>query len=282
MGRITTRDIRAMKERGEKIAMLTAYDYSTARLLDEAGVPVLLVGDSLGMVMLGYDSTLPVTMEDMLHHVRAVVRGSKRAHVVADMPFLSYQTSPEDALRNAGRLLQEGGAQSVKLEGGAEMAPTVRRLVSVGIPVMGHLGFTPQSVHQFGGYRVQGRSKEAALRLISDALALEEAGVYAIVLEMVPAHLARLVTERVRVPTIGIGAGPYCDGQVQVVHDMLGLYPDFTPKHAKQYARLGEVIRQAVTAYMEEVRQGAFPTEEHSHRLDPSLMAEIEALAAAL
>ncbi|GBD14474.1 3-methyl-2-oxobutanoate hydroxymethyltransferase [bacterium HR25] len=282
MGRITTRDIRAMKERGEKIAMLTAYDYSTARLLDEAGVPVLLVGDSLGMVMLGYDTTLPVTMEDMLHHVRAVVRGSKRAHVVADMPFLSYQTSPEDALRNAGRLLQEGGAQSVKLEGGAEMAPTVRRLVSVGIPVMGHLGFTPQSVHQFGGYRVQGRSKEAALRLISDALALEEAGVYAIVLEMVPAHLARLVTERVRVPTIGIGAGPYCDGQVQVVHDMLGLYPDFTPKHAKQYARLGEVIRQAVTAYMEEVRQGAFPTEEHSHRLDPSLMAEIEALAAAL
>jgi 3-methyl-2-oxobutanoate hydroxymethyltransferase len=271
-----------MKERGEKIAMLTAYDYSTARLLDEAGVPVLLVGDSLGMVMLGYDTTLPVTMEDMLHHVRAVVRGSKRAHVVADMPFLSYQTSPEDALRNAGRLLQEGGAQSVKLEGGAEMAPTVRRLVSVGIPVMGHLGFTPQSVHQFGGYRVQGRSKEAALRLISDALALEEAGVYAIVLEMVPAHLARLVTERVRVPTIGIGAGPYCDGQVQVVHDMLGLYPDFTPKHAKQYARLGEVIRQAVTAYMEEVRQGAFPTEEHSHRLDPSLMAEIEALAAAL
>jgi len=278
MTRITIHDLKAMKRRGEKIVMLTAYDYSMARLLDEAGIPVLLVGDSLGMVMLGYETTLPVTVDEMLHHVRAVVRGSRRAHVVADMPFLSYQTGPEDAVRNAGRLLKEGGAQSVKLEGGSEVAPIVRRLVQAGIPVMGHLGLTPQAIHQLGGYRVQGRSREAALKLLHDALALEEAGVYAIILETIPAPLARVITERVQIPTIGIGAGPWCDGQVQVIHDILGLYPDLMPKHAKPYARLGEVIREAVAAYRREVQEGAFPGPEQSHAMDEAVLAEVLAL----
>ncbi len=280
MSRITVHDLKAMKRRGEKIVMLTAYDYSTARFLDEAGVHVLLVGDSLGMVMLGYETTLPVTMDEMLHHVKAVVRGSRRAHVVADMPFLSYQTGPEDALRNAGRFLKEAGAQSVKLEGGTEVAPIVRRLVQAGIPVMGHLGLTPQSIHQFGGYRVQGRTKEAAARLLRDALALEEAGAYAVVLETVPAPLARAISERLKIPTIGIGAGPWCDGQVQVVHDILGLYPDMVPRHAKQYARLGETIREAVAAYLREVQEGAFPGPEHSHGMDEAVLAEVLGLAA--
>jgi 3-methyl-2-oxobutanoate hydroxymethyltransferase len=281
VARITVHDLKAMKRRGEKIVMLTAYDYPTARILDEAGIPLLLVGDSLGMVVLGYDTTLPVTVEEMLHHVKAVVRGSRRAHVVADMPFLSYQTGPEDALRNAGRFLKEGGAQSVKLEGGAEVAATVRRLVEAGIPVMGHLGLTPQSIHQLGGYRVQGRTREAAARLLRDALALEEAGAYAIVLETVPAPLARAISQRLKIPTIGIGAGPWCDGQVQVVHDILGLYPDLVPKHAKQYARLGEAIRQAVTAYAREVQEGAFPAPEHSHGMDEAVLAEVLGLATA-
>jgi len=282
MTRITVHDLKAMKRRGEKIVVLTAYDYSMARIVDEVGIPVVLVGDSLGMVMLGYETTLPVTVEEMLHHVRAVVRGSRRAHVVADLPFLSYQTGPEDAVRNAGRLLKEGGAQSVKLEGGREVVPIVRRLVRAGIPVMGHLGMTPQAIHQLGGYRIQGRSREAALRLVRDALALEEAGVYALVLELVPAALARVITERVTVPTIGIGAGPWCDGQVQVIHDILGLYPDFLPKHAKLYARLGEVIREAVAAYAREVREGIFPGPEQSHSIDEEVLAEARALAETL
>jgi 3-methyl-2-oxobutanoate hydroxymethyltransferase len=268
-----------MKRRGEKIVMLTAYDYSMARILDEAGVHVLLVGDSLGMVMLGYESTIPVTMEEMLHHVKAVVRGSRRAHVVADMPFMSYQISPEDALRNAARFLKEGGAQSVKLEGGEEVAETVRRLTQVGIPVMGHLGLTPQSIHQLGGYHVRGKTKEQAAKLIRDALALEEAGAYAIVLENVPAPLARAITERVRIPTIGIGAGPWCDGQVQVLQDILGLYPDFVPRHAKQYLRLGELTRQAVAQYAAEVQEGSFPGPEHSHSMDEKVLEEVLALA---
>jgi 3-methyl-2-oxobutanoate hydroxymethyltransferase len=282
MTRITVHDLKAMKRRGEKIVVLTAYDYSMARIVDEVGIPVVLVGDSLGMVMLGYETTLPVTVEEMLHHVRAVVRGSRRAHVVADLPFLSYQTGPEDAVRNAGRLLKEGGAQSVKLEGGREVVPIVRRLVRAGIPVMGHLGMTPQAIHQLGGYRIQGRSREAALRLVRDALALEEAGVYALVLELVPAALARVITERVTVPTIGIGAGPWCDGQVQVIHDILGLYPDFLPKHAKLYARLGEMIREAVAAYAREVREGIFPGPEQSHSIDEEVLAEARALAETL
>jgi len=272
MRRVSIHDLKAMKQRGEKIAMLTAYDYPTARLLDEAGVPIILVGDSLGMVVLGYDSTLPVTMADMLHHVRAVVRGTQRAHVVADMPFMSYQAGPEDALRNAGRFLQEAGAQSVKLEGGVSVAETVRRLVEAGIPVMGHIGLTPQSVNQFGGYKVQGKTPAAAVKLLNDAAALEQAGAYAVVLETIPAPLGKLISERLSIPTIGIGAGPHCDGQVQVLHDMLGLYPDFVPKHAKQYAHLAEEIGRAVREYVAEVQEGRFPTERESFRMAPEAL----------
>jgi 3-methyl-2-oxobutanoate hydroxymethyltransferase len=279
MGRIAVHELRAMKERGEKIAMLTAYDYPTAKILDAAGVPVILVGDSLGMVVLGYDSTIPVTMEEMLHHTKAVVRGTERAIVVGDMPFMSYQTSVEDALRNAGRFLQEAGATAVKLEGGAPMAETVSRLVAVGIPVMGHLGLTPQSLHQLGGYKVQGKTPAAAVKLLDDAVALQEAGVFAIVLEGIPAPLGKLVTEKLAVPTIGIGAGPHCDGQVQVIHDLLGLCTGFVPKHAKQYAHLSEEIRDAVARYIEEVKSGGFPTARESSSMDEAVLAELAATA---
>lgn len=279
MPRISVTELKAMKRRGEKFAMITAYDYPTARLAEAAGVPVILVGDSLGMVVLGYDSTIPVTLEDIIHHTKAVVRGTERAMVVADMPFMSYQTSPEDALRNAGRLLQEAGATAVKLEGGVHMAPTVKRLVEVGIPVMGHIGLTPQSVNQLGGYKVQGKTPAAAVKVLNDAKALEEAGAFAIVLETIPTPLAKLVTERVKVPTIGIGAGPHCDGQVQVFHDMLGLYPGYIPKHAKQYAQLARTIEEAVGQYVREVREGAFPTAEQSFPMDESLLAELAQMA---
>jgi len=281
MRRVSIDDLKAMKQRGEKFAMLTAYDYPTARLLDEAGVPIILVGDSLGMVVLGYSSTLPVTMADMIHHVSAVVRGTQRAHVVADMPFMSYQASSEDALRNAGRFLQESGAQSVKLEGGVSVAETVRRLVEAGIPVMGHIGLTPQSLNQFGGYKVQGKTPAAAVKLLNDAVALEQAGAYAVVLETTPAPLGKLISERLSIPTIGIGAGPYCDGQVQVLHDMLGLYPDFVPKHAKQYAHLAEEIGRAVREYLTEVQEGRFPTERESFMMGPegeAVLAELSGL----
>ena len=270
-----------MKERGEKIAMLTAYDYPTARLLDEAGVPIILVGDSLGMVVLGYSSTLPVTMTDMLCHVAAVVRGTQKTHVVADMPFLSYQAGPEDAMRNAGRFLQEAGAQSVKLEGGVTVAETVRRLVEAGIPVMGHVGLTPQSVNQLGGHKVQGKTPAAAVKLLNDAVALEQAGAYAVVLETIPAPLGKVISERLSIPTIGIGAGPYCDGQVQVLHDMLGLYPDFVPKHAKQYAHLAEEIGRAAREDLTEVQEGRFPTERESFMMGPdgeAVLAELPGL----
>ena len=279
MRRVSIDDLKAMKECGEKIAMLTAYDYPTARLLDEAGVPIILVGDSLGMVVLGYSSTLPVTMADMLHHVSAVVRGTQRTHVVADMPFMSYQAGPEDALRNAGRFLQEAGAQSVKLEGGVSVAETVRRLVEVGIPVMGHIGLTPQSVNQFGGYKLQGKTPAAAVKLLNDAVALEQAGAYAMVLETIPAPLGKLVSERVSIPTIGIGAGPYCDGQVQVLHDMLGLFGDFVPKHAKQYAHLAEEIGRAAREYLTEVQEGRFPTERESFMMGPEGEAALAELS---
>lgn len=275
MGKISIQDLKAMKAQSEKIAMLTAYDYSSAKLLDSAGVHVILVGDSLGMVMLGYDSTLPVTLDDMIHHTRAVVRGTRRAHVVLDMPFMTYQTSPEDALRNAGRALQESGADSVKLEGGVVMAETVARLVQVGIPVMGHIGLTPQSINQLGGYKVQGKTPAAAVRLVNDAVALEQAGAYAIVLECLPAPLSKLITERLSIPTIGIGAGPDCDGQVQVFHDFLGLYPDFTPKHAKRFASLGDQIVEATRNYIAEVQQGVFPTEKESYQIDETTLAEL-------
>ena len=275
MGRLTVKDIQAMKERGERIAMVTAYEYTMARAADAAGVHMVLVGDTLGMVVLGYDSTIPVTMEDMLHHVRPVVRGTQRALVVGDLPFMSYHISPEQALQNAARMMQEGGCQAVKLEGGATVAETVRRIVACGIPVMGHIGLTPQSVHALGGFRVQGRGLEEARRLLADAVALEEAGCFAVVLELVPAPLARLVSRRLRVPTIGIGAGPHCDGQVQVLHDLLGLYTDFVPKHAKRYLELAEEVRGALARYVEEVQQGAFPTEKESFKMDEAVLAEL-------
>ncbi len=275
MRRVTANDIKAMKAKGEKIPVITAYDYPTARLADEAEFPIILVGDSLGMVVLGYDSTIPVTMDDMAHHTGAVARGANHALIVADMPFMSFQISSADALRNAGRLVQEGGAQSVKLEGGKSVAAAVRRIVGSGIPVMGHVGLTPQSVHRFGGYRVQGKAREQAVQLLRDAQALEEAGAYAVVLELIPAPLARIITQRLTIPTIGIGAGPHCDGQVQVLHDMLGLYPDFVPKHTKQYLRLSELISDALRRYVQEVREGAFPTEKESFDMDEALLSEL-------
>ena len=278
MPRTTVRDLARMKAQGEKIPMITAYDYTSARLADAAKIPVVLVGDSLGMVVLGHDSTLTVTMEDMIHHTKAVSRGTKEALLVADMPFMSYQIDPAQAMTNAGRLLQEGGAQSVKLEGGRPMAETVGRIVDCGIPVMGHIGLTPQSVHAFGGYRVQGRGIKEAEGLIMDAEALQEAGAYALVLELVPAPLAELISRRLTIPTIGIGAGPGCDGQVQVLHDMLGLFTDFVPKHAKQYANLGKIIQEAFCQYAEEVRQGAFPTSKESFTMDPETLRELAVL----
>jgi len=275
MRRVTANDIKAMKAKGEKIPVITAYDYPTARLADGAEFPIILVGDSLGMVVLGYESTIPVTMDDMAHHTKAVARGANHALIVADMPFMSFQISSADALRNAGRLVQEGGAQSVKLEGGESVAEEVRRIVGSGIPVMGHVGLTPQSVHRFGGYRVQGKAREQAAQLLRDAQALEEAGAYAVVLELIPAPLARIITQRLTIPTIGIGAGPYCDGQVQVLHDMLGLYPDFVPKHTKQYLRLSELISDALRRYVQEVREGVFPTENESFDMDEALLSEL-------
>ena len=257
--RTTIRDIQNMKGRGERIPMMTAYDYSAARMLDEAGIPLILVGDSLGHVVLGYDTTLPVTMEDMIRHAGAVVRGTQRAHVAVDMPFMSYQADPTEAVRNAGRLMQEGGAQSVKLEGGRSVAETVRRIVAAGIPVMGHIGLTPQSVNQLGGYRVQGKSPEHGQGLLEDALALEDAGAYAVVLELVTGSLARTITERLSISTIGIGSGVHCDGQVQVYHDLLGLFTDFVPRHAGRYGNLADVIRSAVSSYSQDVRDGRFP-----------------------
>ncbi len=278
MPRTTVRDLARMKAQGEKIPMITAYDYTAARLADAAKIPVVLVGDSLGMVVLGHDSTIPVTMEDMIHHTKMVARGTKEALLVADMPFMSYQIDHAQAMANAGRLLQEGGAQSVKLEGGRQMAETVRCIVDCGIPVMGHIGLTPQSVHALGGYRVQGREIKEAEGLILDAEALQEAGAYALVLELVPAPLAELISRRLTIPTIGIGAGPGCDGQVQVLHDMLGLFTDFVPKHAKQYANLGQTIQEAFCQYAEEVRQGVFPTSKESFTMDPETLRELTVL----
>jgi 3-methyl-2-oxobutanoate hydroxymethyltransferase len=262
--RTTIHQIQRMKEAGEKFAMLTAYDYPTAKILDEAGIPMLLVGDSLGMVVLGYETTLPVTMDDMLHHIKAVMRGAKQALVVGDLPFMSFQADGDDAIRNAGQLIKEGGCQAVKLEGGERVAETVYRLVEAGIPVQGHLGLTPQSVNQLGGYKLQGRTPKAAVRLLNDAHALQQAGVFSIVLEGIPALLAQRITSRVSVPTIGIGAGPHCDGQVQVIHDLLGLIPDINPRHAKRYASVAEIIGDAVTRYSREVRDGAFPSAAES------------------
>ncbi len=273
--RITINQIREMKQKGEKITMLTAYDYATAKIVDEAGIPLILVGDSLGMVVLGYESTIPVTMAEMLHHTKAVVRGTKQAMVIGDMPFMTYHVSIEDALRNATRFIQEGGAQAVKLEGGVTVAEKVRRIVECGIPVMGHIGLTPQSIYQLGGYKVRGKTQETAARLVEDAKALEEAGAFAIVLETVPTQLATLITQSIIIPTIGIGAGIGCDGQVQVINDILGSFTDFVPKHAKQYAKLADIIRNAVTEYHNEVKAGSFPTDKQSFSMDESVLAEL-------
>ncbi|MBN2405831.1 MAG: 3-methyl-2-oxobutanoate hydroxymethyltransferase [Coriobacteriia bacterium] len=272
---VTTLKLAQMKAAGEPIVMITAYDAPSARVVDAAGVDVVLVGDSLGMVMLGHTSTLPVTMDDMIHHTAAVSRGISRALIVADMPFMSYQITHEEALRNAGRFLAEAGANAVKIEGGTEVAPLVERLVAAGIPVMGHVGLTPQSVNVFGGYRVQGRDAASALRLIDDCLALEAAGAFAIVLELVPAEVAAMASEELSIPTIGIGAGSGCDGQVQVFHDLLGI-GDFTPRHAKRYAEIGAAMTEAVGSYAADVRGGTFPGEDQLTHADEEVVAELE------
>ncbi|GAB4479146.1 MAG: 3-methyl-2-oxobutanoate hydroxymethyltransferase [Anaerolineales bacterium] len=262
--KITLTELRRKKELGQPITMLTAYDYPTARALDEAGLDVILVGDSLGMVVLGYPNTLQVTMEEMLHHCRAVARGTQTAFLVGDMPFMSYQVSIPEAVRNAGRFLQEGGMEAVKLEGGRERAETIRAIVTAGIPVMGHLGLTPQSVHQLGGFRPQGRDAAAARRLLEDALILQEAGCFSLVLESVPKQVAAYITQHLEIPTIGIGAGAACDGQVLVTHDLLGLFDRFTPRFVKQYAQLYPLMRAAFAQYIAEVRNGSFPDADHS------------------
>ncbi len=266
--KITTATFRQKKERGEPITMLTAYDYPTALAQDQAGVDSILVGDSLGMVVLGYENTLPVTMEDMLHHARAVARGARYALLIGDMPFMSYQVSTEDAVRNAGRFLQEAGMEAVKLEGGRERADAVRAIVQAGIPVMGHLGLTPQSINQFGGFRAQGKTAAAAKRLVEDAVMLEEAGCFGIVLESVPARLAQLISQKLSIPTIGIGAGVGCDGQVLVSHDILGLFDRFTPRFVKKYADLHGEMQRAFTDYIADVQQRSFPAAEHSIEMD--------------
>ncbi len=263
------------KQKGEKISMLTAYDYSTAKLVDQAGIDGILVGDSLGNVMLGYEDTLSVTVEDMIHHGAAVARGVKNALVVIDMPFLSYQTSVYDAVKNAGRLVKEGHAGAVKLEGGKEFAPQIRAITAASIPVMGHLGLTPQSIHTLGGYRVQGKTEAAAQKLLEDALAVEEAGAFALTLECVPAKLAELITSKLSIPTIGIGAGAGCDGQVLVYQDMLGMFNDYTPKFVKRFAEVGEVMKNAFAEYNRQVKEGSYPDEAHSFGMDEDVLKKL-------
>lgn len=266
--KITVVEAQKMKHGRRKITALTAYDYPFAKLLDEAGVDIILVGDSLGMVVLGYENTLPVTIEDMIHHTKAVKRGIRRALLAADMPFMSYQVSIDKALVNAGRLVKEGGAEAVKLEGGVLIQKIVSSIVNIGIPVMGHIGLTPQSIHKFGGYRVQGRESIQAKKIVEDAKALEDAGAFSIVLEGIPLELAKEITGALKIPTIGIGAGQFCDGQVMVIHDLLGLSGEFKPKFVKQYADTGEIIKNAVKDYIKDVVDGNFPTEEHSYFME--------------
>lgn len=263
------------KAKGEKLTMLTAYDYSTAKLIDSTGVDAILVGDSLGNVMLGYEDTVSVTMEDMIHHGAAVARGASNAMVIIDMPFMSYQTSVYDAVVNAGRLMKEGRANGVKLEGGVEVTKEIKAIVSAGIPVMAHIGLTPQSINSFGGYKVQGRDEAAALKLIEDALAVQEAGAFAVVLECVPEKLASLVTSKLDIPTIGIGAGAGCDGQVLVYADMMGMFSDYVPKFVKKFANVGEVMRQACKAYVDEVKEGTYPAKEHTYAIDDQVIEKL-------
>lgn len=275
MNKVTTSTFGEMKSKGEKITVLTAYDYSMAKLLDEAGVECLLVGDSLGMTMLGYEDTLSVTMEDMIHHTKAVSRGTKQAMVVGDMPFLSYHISDEEAVRNAGRFLKEAGAQAVKLEGGYAIKSRIEAILAAQIPVMGHLGLTPQSVNLFGGFKVRGKSEEQAKKLIEEAKLLEHLGCFAIVLECVPEKLATLISSQLSIPTIGIGAGAGCDGQVLVIQDLLGMYTEMTPKFVKQYAVLKEDITQAVKSYCSEVKSGAFPELKHTFKMDEDVINKL-------
>ncbi|MDE6434274.1 MAG: 3-methyl-2-oxobutanoate hydroxymethyltransferase [Lachnospiraceae bacterium] len=263
------------KEKGEKISMLTAYDYSTAKLIDEAGVNMILVGDSLGNTMLGYEDTISVTMEDMIHHGAAVARGAKDALVVIDMPFMSYQTSVYDAVVNAGRLMKEGRAGAVKLEGGIEICPQIEAITAAGIPVCAHLGLTPQSINAFGGFKVQGKTEAAAKKLLSDAKAVEAAGAFAVVLECVPAKLAELVTKELSIPTIGIGAGNICDGQVLVYQDMLGMFSDFTPKFVKRFENIGEIMKNAFAEYDREVKAGSFPAKEHEYTISDDVLEKL-------
>lgn len=274
----TTATFREAKVNGNRLTMLTAYDYTTAKLVDEAGVDGILIGDSLGMVMLGYENTLQVTVEDILHHTKAVARGTKEALVVADMPFLSYHISTSEAIRNCGRMIQEGCAEAVKLEGGEEILDAVKGIIAAKIPVMGHLGLTPQSVNMFGGFKVQGKTTQSVEKLIRDAKLLEEAGVFAIVLECVPTEVAEIISKTISIPTIGIGAGDKCDGQVLVIQDMLGMYSELKPKFVKQYKQLGSEIGEGVSAYITEVKKGLFPEDKHSFHIDESEIEELKKL----
>lgn len=271
----TVSTFKEQKANGDKITMLTAYDYSTAKLVDSSGINGILVGDSLGMVMLGYEDTLSVTMEDMIYHTAAVCRGAKNALVVGDMPFMSYQVSVEEAVRNAGRLMKEGRCQAVKLEGGAAVCPQIKAITQASIPVMAHIGLTPQSVNAFGGFKVQGKSEDAARKLIEEAKAVEEAGAFSIVLECVPAKLAELISKSVNIPTIGIGAGAGCDGQILVYQDMLGMFSDFTPKFVKKYAEIGDVMKAAFEKYIEETKDGSFPAEKHTFKISEDVINKL-------
>jgi 3-methyl-2-oxobutanoate hydroxymethyltransferase len=274
--KVTPVDVQAMKKQGKRITMLTAYDYPMALLEDRAGIDIILVGDSLAMTVLGHENTLPVTMDEMLHHTKAVARGAKHCLILGDMPFMSYNTSEREAIHNAGRFMKEAGADAVKLEGGVSVKETVRAIVRGGIPVMGHIGLTPQTISMLGGFKVQGKDAQAAQKVIDDALALQDAGAFSVLLEAVPAPIAKMVTERLTVPTIGIGAGVHCDGQVLVVHDMLGLFDRFTPKFAKKYVNLSEVILKALDAYKEEVIKGEFPTDQHSFHIDEKELGKMK------
>lgn len=271
----TVTTFKKQKEENSKISMLTAYDYSMAKLIDQSGINGILVGDSLGNVILGYEDTIPVTMEDMIHHGRAVARGAKDALVVIDMPFMSYQTSVYDAVKNAGRLMKEGLSDSVKLEGGREVCEQIKAITSAGIPVMAHLGLTPQSINAFGGFKIQGRDKQRAKQILEDALLVEEAGAFALVLECVPEKLAKLITQKVSIPTIGIGAGKYCDGQILVYQDMLGMFSDFTPKFVKKYANIGEIMQDAFRTYHKEINEGKFPMEENTYKIDDEVIEKL-------
>ena len=274
--KITPVDIQAMKNEGKRITMLTAYDYPMALLEDRAGIDIILVGDSLAMTVLGYENTLPVTMDEMIHHTKAVTRGAKYALIIGDMPFMSYNTSERDAILNAGRFMKEGRADAVKLEGGASVKDIVKAIVRAGIPVMGHIGLTPQAISMLGGFKVQGRDAQAAQKIIDDARLLEDAGAFSVLFEAIPALIAKRITQCLKIPTIGIGAGPHCDGQVLVVHDILGLFDRFTPKFAKRYVNLSELTLKAFEAYREEVLKGEFPTEQHSFHIDEKELGKIK------